>query len=435
MAQFRAAAGFDDYESLHRWSVAEPEAFWAQVWETAGMIGERGAQVFVRGQSIVDARFFPEARLNAAENLLARSGDDEAVVALDEDGGRRALTWDQLRGEVGACSRAMTELGVGPGDRVAALLPNGLEAVVTMLSASSIGAVFSSTSPDFGAAGVIDRFAQISPTVLVTTDGYRYGGRRYDTRERVAEVAAALPSVRQVVRTGEDWDRFLAPYRGSEPAFERRAFDHPWYVLFSSGTTGVPKCIVHRSGGVLIQHRKEHLLHCDVRAGDRVLYFTTTGWMMWNWLASVLAGGATAVLYDGSPMHPGPEALVDIAESERLTLLGVSARYLSALRKSGCRPTATHRLDALRTICSTGSPLGVDEFEFVYADVKSDVHLASISGGTDLCSCFVLGDPTGAVHGGEIQCPGLARDGGGRGGRYRVVAERTTGRAGRAGVR
>ena len=420
LAGFARSVGVDGYEPLHAWSVAEPEAFWSRVWDACGVVGERGERIVERAGRFWETRFFPDARLSVVENLVGeRPGADddaEAVVALDETGARRALTRRQLRQETAAMADALRAVGVGPGDRVAAWLPNGLEAVVTMLGAASLGAVFSSTSPDFGERGVLDRFGQIEPTVLVAADGYHYNGQRFDCTDRLAAIVAGLPTLRATVVVGDappgttSWDDFLGPHRGAPFAPELLPFDHPWYVLYSSGTTGVPKCIVHRTGGVLVQHLKEHQLHCDVGPGDRVLYFTTTGWMMWNWIASIPASGATAVLFDGAPFHPGPRALWDLVDAERLTLLGVSAKYLDSVRKSGYEPAAANDLGTLRTICSTGSPLSPEGFRFVYEHVKPDLHLASISGGTDLCGCLVAGDPTSPVHAGEIQRPALGLD-------------------------
>jgi acetoacetyl-CoA synthetase len=417
LAAFRRQAGAADYESLHAWSIEQPEEFWRLVWDDCGLVGEPGARVVERGQHFPDTRFFPDAQLSVVENLLQpRAGVDpegEALVAVDETGARRSRTWQDLRADAGAMAAALRALGVQPGDRVVAWLPNAIEAVVAMLGAASIGAVYSSTSPDFGARGVLDRFGQIEPVVLVAADGYPYGGKHFDCLERLAEIRAGLPTLRATVVVGSEpagtvgWDAFLAPHRGAPFAPERFPWDHPWYVLYSSGTTGVPKCIVHRAGGVLLQHAKEHQLHCDIRAGGRVMYFTTTGWMMWNWLVSTLASGATAVLYDGSPFHPGPNALFDVADAEELTLLGVSAKFIDSIGKAGIEPIVTHRLDALRAICSTGSPLSPDGFRVIYERVKRDVHLASIAGGTDLCGCLVGGDPTGPVYAGEIQRPAL----------------------------
>ena len=417
MAAFWRRVGVDDYPSLHAWSVAEPDEFWSLVWHECAMSGDPGDRVIERHPEFSATRFFPDATLSIVENLLALERDldpaTDAVVAIDETGRRVARNWRELRSDVASMAAAMRSHGVTAGDRVAAWLPNGLEAIVVMLGAAAVGAIYSSTSPDFGVEGVVDRFGQIEPVLLFAASSYPYGGKRFDCRDRLGEIVPRLSTVRTVVVVGDGaagtvgWDEFLAPHRDSPLVYERFPFDHPWYILYSSGTTGVPKCIVHRTGGVLLQHLKEHQLHCDVRAGDRVLYYTTTGWMMWNWLASTLASGATAVCFDGSPFHPGPQALFDLVDRERLTLLGVSARFIESLRKSGCIPRDTHRLDTLRTICSTGSPLSPDGFRFVYDSVKADVHLASIAGGTDLCGCLLAGDPTGPVRAGEIQRPAL----------------------------
>ena len=412
------------YRPLWRWSIDNQEAFWAALWEWCGVVGERGGRVLVDGDRMPGARYFPDARINFAENLLRRRTDDPAIIAWSEDGARRVVSWRELYDLTSRLAQAMRNAGIGPGDRVAALLPNVPEAIVILLAAASIGAVLSTASPDFGVRGVIDRFGQVEPRLLFVPDGYGYRGKRYETLERVPEIVAGLPSVERTVvvpNLGDaptaipaliPLDDFIAPFPPTEIPFARLPFDHPLYILFSSGTTGVPKCIVHRAGGVLLQHLKEHQLHCDVRPGDRVFYFTTLGWMMWNWLVSALASEATILLYDGSPVHPGNGALFDFAEATGMTLLGTSPGYLDALRKSGFRPRETHALSSLRTVISTGSPLSAEGFEYVYEHVKRDVHLASVSGGTDLCACFVGGVPTRPVRAGEIQGPvlGMAMD-------------------------
>jgi acetoacetyl-CoA synthetase len=424
----RAVAGehpeVTDTVRLHEWSVRDPGAFWGRLWEATGVIGDPGPVAFDAGDGTVrGGRFFPASRISYAENALAdRAGaGEEAIVAIAESGERRALTWTELRAEVAALAAALRAEGVRPGDRVAAHMPHVAETIIAFLATSAVGATFTSTSSDFGAAGVVDRFGQTEPTVLVAADGYRYGGKAFDCLPRVAEVARQLPSLRRTVvvgvltptpdvsgiPSGVAWDDYLARHRGAPFAPERLPGDHPVYILYSSGTTGKPKCITHRALGTLLIHLKEHQLHCDIRAGDRVLYFTTCGWMMWNWLVSALASGATLVLYDGNPAHPSPAVLFDVAERERLTLLGVSAKLIDAMRKADLRPVDTHDLGPLRTICSTGSPLSDEGFRWVYDAVKADLHLASISGGTDLCGCFVAGDPARPVHAGEIQGPGL----------------------------
>ena len=427
--QLKEFAGTRGFEDLHSWSITHPEDFWASVWDFCGVVGERGERVIQRSQfpsdpsrEFISTRFFPDANLSVVENFLRHTGQGEAIVAIDETGSRVIRTWDELRLRVARLAGALEELGVVEGDRVVAWLPNGIEAIEIMLAASSIGAVFSSCSPDFGAQGVLDRFSQITPKVLIATDSYIYGGREFDCLERLAVIQTGLPSLIKTLLVGSklvdtdliltNYESFISSYTG-EPIVPRRfGFDHPWYVLYSSGTTGVPKCIVHRTGGVLLQHLKEHQLHCDIRAGDRVMYFTTTGWMMWNWLVSVLASGATAVLYDGSPSFPSMTRLFEICEAERITLLGTSAKFIDSARKSQIAPVTTHNLTHLRTICSTGSPLAPEGFKWVYEKVSFTVHLASISGGTDICACFVGGDPTSSVYAGEIQraCLGMATD-------------------------
>ena len=370
------------------------------------------------------ARFFPDASLSVVENFLQQSGSGEALVAINEAGNRHSRTWDDLRRRVAAIASALEQYGVVAGDRVVAWLPNAIEVVEVMLGAASLGAVFSSASPDFGVNGVLDRFGQIEPKVLIAVDGYRYNGKDFDCLQRLAEIRSGLPTVVATilvsnVSVGEhdrfgyvDYETFVASGAATPVAPKRFAFDHPWYVLYSSGTTGPPKCIVHRTGGVLIQHMKEQQLQCDIRVGDRVLYFTTTGWMMWNWLVSVLASGATAILFDGAPTAPNMDRLFDLVDDENITMLGVSAKYIDSLRKADVQPIKSHQLTSLRMVCSTGSVLSPEGFSWVYDAVKSDVFLASVSGGTDLCSCFVGGDPTKPVYRGEIQGPmlGMAAD-------------------------
>ena len=426
MASFARGKSFDE---LHQRSVKSPEEFWSSIWQFCGMVGARGDRVVTKTANpgdpaveFISTRFFPDAKLSIVENFLQRTGDGEALVAIDETGKRRTRSWDELRQRVANLASALERLGIESGDRVAVWLPNSIEAIETMLAAASLGAIFSSCSPDFGAQGVLDRFTQISPKVLVATDSYIYGGKKFDCLERLATVQNGLPSLRTTLlvssseiatqKSTTSYETFLESGASAPVAPRRFGFDHPWYVLYSSGTTGVPKCIVHRTGGVLLQHLKEHQLHCDIKQNDRVMYFTTTGWMMWNWLVSVLASGATAVLYDGSPSFPTMTRLFDIVDQEKLTLLGTSAKFIDSARKSDIQPIATHSLKTLRTICSTGSPLAPEGFGWVYESVSQSVHLASISGGTDLCACFVGGDPTSAVFAGEIQraCLGMDTD-------------------------
>ncbi len=421
-ARDRTGQALSSYADLHAWSVEDREGFWDLVWDFCGVVGEKGGRVLVDGDRMPGAAFFPDARLNFAENLLRKSGSGEAMVFHGEDKVERRLSWDELRALVSKLQQLFVSLGVKRGDRVAAMMPNMPETIAAMLATASLGAVFSSCSPDFGEQGVLDRFGQIEPVVFVAPDGYWYNGKAIEVAEKVAAVAARLASVRKVlivdylgtsadvaatIDKAASLNEALEPFAARAIAFERLPFSQPLYILFSSGTTGAPKCIVHSAGGTLLQHLKEHRLHAGVEDGDRFFYFTTCGWMMWNWLVSGLASGATLLLYDGSPFYPDGNALFDLADAEKMTYFGTSAKFIDSVRKAGLKPIRSHDLSSVRTISSTGSPLSPEDFHFVYDGIKRDVHLASISGGTDIVSCFVLGVPTEPVWEGEIQGPGL----------------------------
>jgi acetoacetyl-CoA synthetase len=414
--------GFNTYPDFYRWTTDHPEQFWESLWKFANVrASAKSGRVLVDGDRMPGARWYPDARMNFAENLLRRRDAATALVFWGEDKVKRRLTHRELWEQVSRMVQALRALGVKPGDRVAAYLPNMPEAASAMLAAASIGATFSTCSPDFGVQGVLDRFGQIAPVALFAADGYYYNGRQIDSLEKVSEIAQKLPSLKRVVivpyvserpdvsaiPAAQRFEDFIAGQPGGDIRFEQLPFDHPLYILFSSGTTGVPKCIVHGQGGTLLKHLCEHQLHCDVKPGHRLFYFTTLGWMMWNWLISALASGATLLLYDGSPFVNGGRILFDYADVEGMTHLGTSAKFIDAIAKAGVEPAKTHQLEHLRTVFSTGSPLAPEGFDYVYRGVKRDVCLSSISGGTDICGCFVLGNPVLPVWRGEIQCRAL----------------------------
>ena len=400
----RWQAGVADSNALYEWSISQPTEFWISVWDFCGVIAEsRGERVLVDGDRMPGAQWFPDAKLNFAENLLRRRDHETAMVFWGEDKVRRRMSFSEVYDAVSRTAQAMSAAGVRQGDRVAAFMPNMPETIIFMLAAASLGAIWSSCSPDFGVRGVLDRFGQIEPVILFAVEGYHYNGKVIDTLPRIAEIAMHLRSLKHTVIVSYTRERpdissiakavhlgdFVGRYVGKTIAFKRLPFSHPLYILYSSGTTGVPKCIVHGAGGTLLQHLKEHQLHTDLKRGDRLFYFTTCGWMMWNWLASGLATGATLLLYDGSPFYPGPRALFDFADEERMTVFGTSAKYIDALNKADARPVETHSLSSLQTMTSTGSPLVPESFDYVYRAIKKDLLLSSISGGTDIVSCFV----------------------------------------------
>ena len=425
------------YPALYQWSIAQPEKFWSSVWDFCGVIAQQvGNEVLANASAMPGARWFPEAKLNFAENLLRRRDRAVAIVFRGEDQVACSLTYAELYEKVSRMAQAMRAAGVTEGDRVASYLPNLPETVIAMLATTSLGALWSSCSPDFGVEGVVDRFGQIEPKLLVMADGYFYSGKTISSLSNLAGILDAIPSIERVVvvsyvgdqaglgehqhdglrpnRLGasglgkvSSWDDFIAPFHGREIEFASLPFDHPVYIMYSSGTTGPPKCIVHGAGGTLLQHLKEHVLHADVRRGDRVFYFTTCGWMMWNWLVSALAAEATLVLFDGAPFYPDARTLFDYADAVEINVFGTSAKYIDAVKKSGLKPRQTHNLSSIRAILSTGSPLVEESFDFVYADVKPNVRLSSITGGTDILGCFAQGTAILPVWRGELQCRAL----------------------------
>ncbi|WP_237567910.1 acetoacetate--CoA ligase [Microbulbifer hydrolyticus] len=414
-----------DYSALYQWSVDNRETFWGELWDFGEVVASARGERVLGKDAMPGAEWFPDARLNFAENLLRFRDDRVALIERLENGGRRQLTYAQLFEEVERLASALVGAGVGKGDRVAGFMPNIMDTVVAMLATTSLGAIWTSCSPDFGINGVLDRFGQVEPKVLFACEGYYYNGKTIDSLPRLAQIVEQIESIQQLVvvpvardavQTAEAIDGLdraitLGAFTEAAPAraltFEQTEFNHPLYIMYSSGTTGVPKCIVHGVGGTLLQHIKEHRLHTDISRDDTLFYFTTCGWMMWNWLVSGLACGATLVLYDGSPFYPAAQCLWDMADEENISVFGTSAKYIAALEKAGCKPRETHKLERLRAVLSTGSPLAHEGFRYVYRDIKSDVCLSSISGGTDIVSCFALGNPALPVYPGELQCRGL----------------------------
>ncbi|AFM25566.1 acetoacetate--CoA ligase [Desulfomonile tiedjei] len=410
------------YSELYQWSVTNRADFWAEVWEFGGVIASKPwEKVLEDSPSMIGAKWFLGARLNFAENLLRFRDNEIAIIFRGEGLPSTRITYAELYDNVARMAKSLRDAGVKTGDRVAGYVPNMTETIIAMLAATSIGAIWSSCSPDFGIKGVLDRFGQIEPKILFTANGYYYNGKAHDSLERISGILKELPSIEKVVVIPYTEERadiskvpnsvhyrdFISPAQGLEIEFEQLPFDHPLYIMYSSGTTGLPKCMVHGAGGTLMQHLKEHLLHVDLKREDNIYYFTTCGWMMWNWLASALAVGATVLLYDGSPFYPDSGAIFQLAEDEKMTIFGTSARYIAGVEKSGLKPGEKFDLSNLKTMCSTGSPLSEESFQFVYRDVKQDIDLASISGGTDIISCFALGCPILPVYEGELQCRGL----------------------------
>ncbi|NRB38842.1 MAG: acetoacetate--CoA ligase [Pseudomonadales bacterium] len=413
-----------DYTSLHRWSIKHPELFWRALWHWAGIKGHLGNKGLIDDYGPTQARWFEDSKLNFAENLLPQNHPEQTAIISciedDSDYGERQLTYAQLYQQVSLCSQYLLGKGIKPGDRVASLLPNVPETIVAMLATITIGAIWTSTSPDFGSESVIERFSQTSPKILFVSDAYRYKGQWHSQEEKIDHIRHALTSIEETVvltfthkpisrhKKLKTWQEILSRFSAKNIDFQTFAFNAPVLILYSSGTTGKPKCIVHRAGGILLQHIKEHRLHCDIKPGDTVFYYTNCGWMMWNWLVSALASGATLMLYDGHPLYPDANVLWHYAEQHHCSLFGCSAKYLLALEKAGFEAKKKHKLDKLKMICSTGSVLPPESFDYIYTSIKNDICLASISGGSDICSCFVLGNIISPVYRGQTQGPGLA---------------------------
>jgi len=412
VARLQKELGLNSYTELHKWSIENPGLFWSKAWDDCQIIGNKGSSFYSPGKDFISSRFFSDATLNVAENLLHKGRDgDTAIVSILEDGTRTETTWGQLRAQVGATTAAMKSAGIVKGDRVAAWVPNVTETIIYALGALSIGAIVSTASPDFAPGAVQDRFGQIEPTMLLAADSYQYNGKVFDCSSKIPEIQSLLPKLTTTIRISE-FASWIAPFMGAPLDFTPLPFDHPGFILFSSGTTGKPKCIIHSGAGAMLKAMAELLYQLELHAAEKIFYFTTCGWMMWNWLTMALGRGATVVLFDGAPMFPTPSRVFDIAQEEKLDFLGLSAKFIDSTHKQGIVPAQTHDLSSIKTIASTGSVLSPESFSYVYESIKRDVHLASMSGGTDICGSFLSGVPTQPVYRGELQgaCLGMATD-------------------------